>query len=398
MKQYWVLGDSGQPEGPYLDAVVLQGLVQGRWNSTTLVCEVGREDWIPLAGLQNIDFRGGEAAARLLQGGAAGFRTAAARVSRIERDEIDAWLLLPAKLSEQTLRFLKRVITESVLEWIAIAFGWVGIVAVPIGMLAAMLTIIVSAFRDDRISTFWLVVPFFVGACFLQFVAARFSREADVAVRQTPTEYSRGSVFDMLGLLLVALGISVLLFGIGQTYRALGFAPVTLSICVVGLLSIAMGGFFLHPASLGMTKLQSSTIGQDGIAIMAAFAKGGLKAVRVSFGIASTAGAALACYGAAVDLVKSDSMTGELWLAGGIALLVYGSLLPLLTYLVSMVVFIVIEFLDHVVGRDRRDTRTDSESEGAAATATPAAETITPLPVVAAAASDDPETLQPLPS
>lgn len=362
MRQFWIVGDSGSPEGPYVEQVIVQGLVQGRWNSTTLVCEVGKEEWIPLAGLQNIDFSGAEAATKLLKGGAASVRSAAARVSKLDKEEIDAWLLLPAKLSEQSIRLLKRLLTESVFEWIAIAFGWIGLVAVPISMVAVMLFLVVNALRTDRLSMLGWMIPAFLAACFLQFVSARFSREADVAVRQTPTDYSRGSVFDMLGLLLVAFGVWLTFMGIANAIDQPRAANVHLLLSVFGMLNIAMAGFFLHPESLGMRKLQNSTIGQDGVAIIAAIAKAALKAVRMTFGVAVSAGAVISWYGALAYTFNSESVTGVAWMMGGVALVVYGSLLPLMTYLLSMVIFILVEIIDYFVGTDAVATRTDPDA------------------------------------
>ncbi len=364
MRQFWIVGESGSPEGPFIEQELLQGLVQGRWNSTTLTCEVGKEEWIPLAGLQNVDFSGAQAATKLLKGGAASMRSAAVRVSKLDKDEIDAWLLLPAKLSEQAIRLLKKLLTESVFEWIAIAFGWMGLVAVPISMLALVLYLVVAALRTDRLSMLGWVIPAFLAACFLQFVSARFSREADVAVRQTPTDYSRGSVFDMLGLLLVALGLWLTFRGFASAIDQPRAANAHLLLSVFGLLNIAMGGFFLHPESLGMRKQQNSTIGQDGVAIIAAIAKAALKAVRMTFGVAVSAGAVITWYGALAYTLNSESLTGVAWMFGGVALVVYGSVLPLLTYLLAMVVFVLVEVVDYFVGEDSVATRTDAEATG----------------------------------
>jgi hypothetical protein len=341
MRQFWIVGESGSPEGPFIEQELIQGLVQGRWNSTTLTCEVGKEEWIPLAGLQNVDFSGAQAATKLLKGGAASMRSAAVRVSKLDKDEIDAWLLLPAKLSEQAIRLLKKLLTESVFEWIAIAFGWMGLVAVPISMLALALYLVVAALRTDRLSMLGWVIPAFLAACFLQFVSARFSREADVAVRQTPTDYSRGSVFDMLGLLLVALGLWLTFRGFASAIDQPRAANAHLLLSVFGLLNIAMGGFFLHPESLGMRKQQNSTIGQDGVAV-----------------------AVITWYGALAYTLNSESLTGVAWMFGGVALVVYGSVLPLLTYILSMVIFVLVEVVDYFVGEDSVATRTDAEATG----------------------------------
>lgn len=364
MKQYWVLSESGAAEGPFPEPVVVQGLMQGRWNSTTPVCEVGREDWIPIASVQDIDFSGAEMATKIFASGAKGFRSAANTVSKLDREEIDAWLLLPAKLSEQTLRLLKRILSEAVFEWIAIAAGWVGLVAVPIGTVATGLAIVVMGLRNDRLSTFGWLFPAFLAMCFMQFVAARFSRESDVAVRQTSTDYSRGSVFDMLGLLLVGLGIWQTFAGFANAIDDSDRASLYLVWSVVGLLNIAMGGFFLHPASIGMNRIQSTTIGQDGIAVLSAIVRSALKAVRMSFGVVVTIGAAIAWYGAIAYLLDGESIAPIAWLTAGATLVAYGSLLPLLMYVVAMIAFMVIEAIDFIVGRDVRATRTGEEATG----------------------------------
>ncbi len=366
MKQYWVLGASGQPEGPFPASLIHQGLATEELDPATLACEVGGEEWVSL----------GSIAATAGGAEAAGLPPATAIRPPVSQDPPEGLLYLPSKLVDLTIGVLKRVVTGPMIDRTALFFRKIGAISILLGVLAAMLPIVDAQWwLIGEVFILWWLIPCLLAMCFLQFVATRFSREGASAVEQTRNEYSRTSAFDSLAIILIAVGATLLVVQFRKVYFIVSDSPDWFDFAdfaasgyllmgyllmgLNGLLLVVTGGFFLNPALLGMNKIDRSTIGQDGIAIVAAVVKGGLKAAQVSFGIASCLGAALAWCGAVGIIVfREDSSMGYLWLAGGVTLLIYGSLLPLLTYLVSMVVFIVIEFIEHGMGRGARSMQT----------------------------------------
>lgn len=359
MRQYWIVGSSGEPEGPFVEAAVIEGVSQGRWSSSAFVCEVGSENWVPLESMPNLEFSAPAVEKPARVDRATRSSEGAWERKPVDLDKVEVWLLLPERAIERLLQVLKQVISEAIVERVSSRAQRTGLAALPIAAIAIVVWILdtlapVAGFRTVA----GLLSGICVGTCLLQFMAKRFLNEAEIASGQTPIGYSRETIFDAAGLTLIAGGAVLVGMSVNTVSQSLRDASLDWSsflLVVLGVMAIAMGGTFLNPACLKMRKRQASTLGQDGIAIIAAIGKSILKAVRLAFGFAMATGTLLCWYGMTSFVVANepgDTLVAVAWQFAGIGLLAGGAVLPLLAYLLAMVLFVVVEVLSHLLGGD----------------------------------------------
>lgn len=357
MRHYWIVGSSGEPEGPFVEAAVLEGVSQGRWSSGVFVCEVGSESWVPLESMPNL-MLAASVAEKPATIDRSGRDSESLREGKpVDLEKVEVWLLLPERAIERLLQVLKRIINEAIVERVSRGAQRIGLAALPIASIAIVIWILETL---ASVAGFRILAGLLTGVCFgtclLQFMAKRFLNEAEIASGQTPIGYSRESMFDAVGLALVAGGTALFGISVNAVSRNLRDASLdwnSILFVVLGVMAIVMGGTFLNPGCLDMRKRQTSTLGQDAIAIVAAIGKSILKAVRLTFGLVLSTGTLLCWYGVISFVAASepvDRLVAVAWQFVGIGLLVGGAVLPLLAYLLAMVLFVVVEGLSQLLG------------------------------------------------
>ena len=342
MKQYWVAGDDGTTHGPISLSELLANIEGGQWPLNTLICEVGGEVWVEASTLSQAEQAHGD-------NKATGF------VDLRESRGLDllSWATYPSRLASHVVMLGRRVLSDRIAEAISRSMGWFGLASIAVGGVAALLFTLAYGFRENFWSIFAWIPVVVVIVCLLQFVAERFTRECDDAVRKARHRYSRDGVFDVLGVSLIGLGTLIVVQVVRELVDEPRSAEDLIPLAIVGLLLLLIGSNYLHPGRLGLDQVESTSLGEDGLAFLAGMLKSFMLLTRILMGLCCGVGMILMVLGSLLHLFDGDDARGIGWFAIGTFTLGYGALLPFATYLVAMLAFIPIDLLSKLLSRER---------------------------------------------
>lgn len=254
------------------------------------------------------------------------------------------WWMWPTRMAQLTIDALKRLAAGGLFARVSGLSGHLGLMSLIISAIAIALFLLVLAIRSDSLSMALQIIAVPIALCILQFAASKFTDLGESIVRNTPTIASGLVLYDLLGLVLFVAGVGLGGMGIygaiqvGDPQAAILGILFLLGFCTAGIM-------FLTPTALNLWTNESNSAGQDGLSVIGTLIKAYLASSRVIFGGCAVIGCLLATIGSLWWLFdRSDPRPVGYVVAGG-TLVVYGSLLPLAFYVISIVYFILVDAL-----------------------------------------------------
>lgn len=272
-----------------------------------------------------------------------------------EEPDDDAAYLIPARIVESVLGVFQQIADSGLLEAISRRSLFAGHVGLLIGGVAATVLAVVVAIRLDslRVGALVLVAP--VAVAVLQYGAWKFLALCQKTVRNTPTRTSSLAVYQLVALLLLLAaggGVVVALYYlIDEGLQDVG--PVTLAILGGSSYLSVVALLFLTPRALNLHVDETCSAGEDGIGIVGTFLKATLAASRIVFGTACFIGGCLAVIGTLIVL-SDRAGAGMLWFAVGSNLVAVGALNAVVVYLISAIYYILPDLITGVIRHVKR--------------------------------------------
>lgn len=277
-----------------------------------------------------------------------------ARSSR-SSDHIDpGFVMLPARLVDGLLERLVRLSKGAFtgLSDRAFRLGHVGLV---LGSTVFAGFVLIGNFLEPLFKLL-VVALVLLGAGLGQFAALRFTGMCGALVRNTPTRTSNILVFQFLGLLMVVAAVVVLLISLLALREEGAVAVLNLHVGIVSAMSLLVPGLLLldPEGTLHVTVDSSCSAGEDGLGIIGTLLKGYLAGVRLIYGGLCGVGGAAVIVGVPMVLLSDQwSVPGINLVFLGVWTISIGATTPLLTYLVSVIYYILVDVLTAVIRRGR---------------------------------------------
>lgn len=253
------------------------------------------------------------------------------------------WWTWPTRLSQMAIDALKRCAGEGIFDRVSTTVGRLGLLALVIAAVAALVFQVTMAIRTDSLSTALIALAIPIGLCVLQFAASRFTDLGEAIVRNTPTSASGLVLYELLGLTMLLSGAGLGGMGI---YAAVDQAePRSAILGVLLLFGLGtVGVMFLTPSALNLHVRDRNSAGEDGLSVIGTFIKAYLAGSRLIFGCCAILGGIACAVGAVWFLFDRDPRPIGYVMAGA-TLAVYGAILPLVFYIFAIVYFILVDAL-----------------------------------------------------
>ena len=228
--------------------------------------------------------------------------------------------------------------------------------AVILGAVLGLIAGLVEAIRFNSTSSFFLGgVVFVIAVAVAQYSAQRFTNAGAGLIAASPTRLSSKAfpdcvaVFDLLGALAVLLG------GIYIAIRSDTFSLVIPAV-VVSFILTCFGVIALNPEEVNVTMEPGAGAGEEAIAIFSFFTKAWLKLAPLLFFVITTVGVlgivfSFSDRGKAMASEMMASMglgvlpVGVIGTSAGTVVVLFGCLIPVLSYLGFLLSFLVIDLL-----------------------------------------------------
>jgi hypothetical protein len=259
-----------------------------------------------------------------------------------------------AGLLARTSRALAPALIETSLT-AAKKFGHFAVLA---GAALTIVYAIFGAIKYDSFAIFAVGLGLVVALAVAQFAAIRFLSAADAIIANTPSRISSPAFLECAGLLIVLLAAITLLGGIGGAISARSLMPLVPAV-LLGLTLTCFGAIALHPEVVNV-QLAPGSAGEEAIGLLSFLFKGGLKLVPWFFLVLSAAGSLTILLGffgnggafANLAHAAANSLPLPVQVPGGLsgsALVLVACLVPILSYFVFLLEYLVVDVLRAVL-------------------------------------------------
>lgn len=246
---------------------------------------------------------------------------------------------------------------ESMLEWCretfpASLFSTISDYCIKSGHVALVCAQLLSLFIGlIAVFTHKSLLYLFYGVCMalilvvLQFVADKFISAGDRLIASNPSRLSSAALPDCTALISEITGISLFVMFLFQAATYKSWALIWLGIGLLALFD-ALAYIAMHPSLVNMQTDKDQTAGQEAIGIMAFFAKMLLRLVPLAFGICGVIGT-IGMLFATFSLMRNNTL---LPVRMSYNLILFGTVLPLVSYIVFAFYHLLIDVLKSLIG------------------------------------------------
>ncbi len=231
-----------------------------------------------------------------------------------------------------------------------------GHIAVLIGSALGLIVALINSIKTSALSAFFVGgVGFVLAIAVAQFSALRFISAGAALIATSPTRLNSKSFLECLGLFAVLGAAALLIGGVVTAIRADSFLPIIPAVLVAVFLAY-FALVALHPGEVNVNLEPGASAGEEAISVFSFFSKVGLRLTPLFFCLFTMLGACATIFsmserGAATSEAMLSFIPiplGSAAMAGasvGTAVLLFGCLLPLLSYLGFLVSYLVIDLL-----------------------------------------------------
>ena len=226
---------------------------------------------------------------------------------------------------------------------------------------SAALTIVYAiygAIKFNSFAVFAIGLGFVVTLAVGQFAAMRFLDASDDMIASTPSRTSSSAFLDCVGLLILLFAVSTLLGGIATSISARTFVPLLPAVLSTVVLT-CFGAVALHPRMVNVVNGEG-TAGEEAIGLLSFFFKTSLKLVPLLFLLLAVGGAltiVMSFFGEggafasmAQGIVNLFPLPVQVpYGLTGTALAVVACLVPILTYFLFLIQYLVVDVLRAVL-------------------------------------------------
>jgi hypothetical protein len=215
-----------------------------------------------------------------------------------------------------------------------------------------------AAIKFNSFAIFAIGLGLVVALAVAQFAALRFLNASDTLIASTPSRISSSAFLDCVGLLVLLAAAAILLGGLAAAITSRSFVPV-ISALLSGATLTCLGAVALHPGMVNVTTEQG-TAGEEAIGLLSFFFKTSLKLVPLLFVLLSAAGTltiAVSFFGEGGAFASlAQGFVNLLPLPvpvpyglSGSALVLFGCLVPIITYFVFLLQYLFVDVLRAVL-------------------------------------------------
>ncbi|HTZ22141.1 MAG TPA: DUF4339 domain-containing protein [Opitutaceae bacterium] len=355
--KYYYANAQNQPTGPVEVEELQRLLATGTITLSTNVVAEGSQHWAPLS--------------TVLPGVSAGPAPASAAQlnSTAALQAMEGVAQLPTLLADGVDRLLERVrrrLGSDVLQRSMALFAGMGQILIVIGAALGLLFAVIYAIKFNSFMLFLAGVLGVLAIAVLQYVAKRFLEGCARLVRSSPSRVASAAVLDCLGLILLIAALGILIAGVVGAIRleaAVLLVPAVVNAATWFFLALVA----LHPATANVT-VEDASAGEEAIGLLSFFFKSSLVMLPLGFFLCSLSGAltlAIGLFGGNaprvlpfLSLVPGEllgsfagSIPSEAVFSGimGLSTLVLALLLPLITYLLFLFAYLLVDIIRAIV-------------------------------------------------
>ncbi len=271
------------------------------------------------------------------------------------------WQMMPGEFVEKFLTLSKNWLSEARANQVreqSVRFGhYALVIAGVVGLLSA----IIAAIRFEQAELVFIGILFIVLLAVAQFTARRFLHSCAALLRATPTRTSTTSIYDVIALVYLVLGIALFL---GMTYGAIrggGYALLGILFALVTLLIfLSLAAASLHTRMLNIETAHNSSAGEEAVGILGYFLKLIPFMAPVIFGLFTILGALIQMVAVFIILFNEHALYalsgmlppaagGSLAALGGVMIALYGALTPFIAYLLFLLYYLILDIVRSIV-------------------------------------------------
>lgn len=360
--EIWYYYRDGEQLGPVSFEKVGELLASGELGPDDLVWEQSMKEWAParsVPGLVPSDLPGPPPVPPPLPAGGvprgqpltargkALLHSAAERTRRLHEAEEAIATMPHLRLVKVLLDFLKKTISEPLLDAIDRNAKKVGNLAYVAAALLFVLLLLILAVRTRTFPPVLMAIGIVVATILSHYVAVLFLDAGGSLIRKAPSEMSSRAFLLSFGL-LTSVGAVVCLFGGMFQLGGAGSLPwfgMMLGVCLVMLYA---GGAALSPSSVNVTVGEQTGAGSEAIGILMFLMKLPLRLVPFLFGVGTVVGVGAACYFLVLSFTDQYQFALAAAMTFGWAFPVL-ALLPLSIYVAFLLVYLLVDVIRAVL-------------------------------------------------
>jgi hypothetical protein len=251
-----------------------------------------------------------------------------------------------------------RILNPALIESALAASKSAGHYAVLAGGALTVVYAIYGAIKFNSFAIFAVGPGFVVALAVAQFAAIRFLSASDTVIASTPSRMSSSAFLDCVGLLVLLFAVTTLLGGIATSIAGKSFVPL-LPAALSTIFLTCFGAVALHPRMVNVTNGEG-TAGEEAIGVLSFFFKTALKLVPLMFLLLAVAGTltiAMSFFGEggafasmAQGIVNLFPLPIQVpYGLTGTALVLVACLVPILTYFLFLLQYLVVDVLRAVL-------------------------------------------------
>ncbi|MCP4659122.1 MAG: DUF4339 domain-containing protein [bacterium] len=360
--EVWYYYRDGEQQGPVSFEMIGELLANGELSPDDLVWEQNMKEWAPARSVPGLvpgelpgpppvpsppPVGGAPRGQPLTARGKALLHSAAERTRRLHEAEEAIAAMPHLRLVKALLDFLKKAISEKLLDAIDRNAKKVGNLAYVAAALLFVLLFLILAIRIRSFQPVLMAVGIAVATVLGHYVAVLFLDAGTSLIRKAPSELSSRAFLLSFGLLASVGAVVCLFLGMFQLGGAGGLIDcgIMVGACLVLLYA---GGVALSPSSVNVTVGEEAGAGEEAIGILMFLLKLPLRLVPFMFGVGTVVGVGAACYFLVLAFTDQFAFLPivALPVAGAVLAL---ALLPLNVYLAFLLLYLLVDVIRAVL-------------------------------------------------
>ncbi|MCK4765065.1 MAG: hypothetical protein KAW12_22900 [Candidatus Aminicenantes bacterium] len=257
--------------------------------------------------------------------------------------------LFAVRLLEKFIQFIKTVMTGNLLDFSIKWLTKIGHIALIVAAGVGFFFFVIAGIRVQGAGIFVLYAfGWVIGVFVVQYTAYRFSNAGDDLIANNSTQMSSKAFLDCFGFIAMLAGVVLFFFYI---YMAIKVGSLQAFLMGLGLLIfcefVALIAF--NAGTVTMEVVKETSAGQEAIGIATFFMKTLLRLVPIAFGIGIVV-FTIMMFIHSFGLFSAAKMNRALFNGVGDAtFIVYFGFLPLISYLVFILFFLVVDVIRSIL-------------------------------------------------
>lgn len=254
-----------------------------------------------------------------------------------------------ARIVEKLVGVFRKILSGDLLDFCTRWLVKLGNYSIYIAVCLAFLIGLIGAIRLSSFSFFLISIIFGVAILVVQYIAKKFSTAGETLIRNNPSQLSSSAFLDSLGLLAVLAGVISLLYFLYLAIKLPAFEPLLMGVGLFVFCEL-VGLIALNPSTIQVDVVKEVSAGEEAIGIATFFIKKFMRLVPIIFGLGLIIVTCMLLFDSfglfsqAKMGIAAQKIAG-IENQGDYATLILIALLPMLSYLAFVVLYLGIDVI-----------------------------------------------------